>query len=124
MDLFELVFRRTSEVPDFKLRSQIRDAAQSVSANVAEGYGRRSLAEYLQFLYFAKGSLGECLTRTFGLVRANYISDHQLEEIDTLHYEVENKLLGLIRSLESKHSEHSWQKTLPPPSHFTPVRPH
>ena len=114
MDLFDLVFTRTSDVGDFKLRSQIRDAAQSVSANIAEGYGRRSLPEYLQFLYIAKGSLGECLTRTFGLLRAKYISEPELEEIDSLHYEVENKLIGLIRSLESKPSEESWRKTLPP----------
>lgn len=125
MDLFDLVFRRTSTVNDFKLRSQIRDAAQSVSANIAEGYGRRSLPEYLQFLYIAKGSLGECLTRTFGLFQGNCLSERDLCEIDVLHYEVENKLLGLIRPLESKPTENCWQTTLPParvPSEATAKR--
>ena len=114
MDLFELVFRHTTRVADFKLRSQIMDAAQSVSANIAEGYGRRSLPEYLQYLYVAKGSLGECLTRTIGLCLVGCISDEQFEETDALHYEVENKLLGLIRSLESKRSSGSWDDALPP----------
>ena len=36
MDLFEIVFRATSGVSDFKLRSQINDASQSVSANIAD----------------------------------------------------------------------------------------
>ncbi len=36
---------------DFKLRSQLADATQSVSSNTAEGYSRRSIKEYIQFLY-------------------------------------------------------------------------
>jgi len=115
IDLFALVFEQTGRVADFKLRSQITDAAQSVSANIAEGYCRRTLPEYLQFLYFAKGSLGECLTRSIGLHRVNLLAPDQFESIDTLHYEVENKLLGLIRSLEAKRSDATWDDTLPAP---------
>ena len=117
MDLFELVFKATGNVADFRLRSQVNDAAQSVSANVAEGYCRRSLPEYLQFLYIAKGSLGETLTRIIGLQRVGLITAEQFEEIDVLHYEVENKLLGLIRSLESKRANGSWKDALPEAHH-------
>src|SRR5882724_7338551 len=51
MELFELVWTIvfTENKIDFKLRSQLADAAQSVSANISEGYGRRSLKEYIQF---------------------------------------------------------------------------
>src|SRR3990167_2534421 len=93
MDLFELVFQRTQGVSDFKLRSQVVDSAQSVASNIAEGYCRRSLPEYLQFLYIAKGSLGECLTRVLGLQRVGLLTAEKFEAIDALHYEVENKLL-------------------------------
>ena len=113
MDLFDLVFKATAEVPDFKLRSQVRDAAQSVPANIAEGYCRRSLPEYLQFLYIAKGSLGECLTRTFGLARVYAITGVDADSIDSLEYETENLLLGLIRSLESKRTTDTWEESLP-----------
>jgi four helix bundle protein len=113
MDLFELTFRLRSRVADLKLRSQFTDSVQSISANVAEGYGRRSLPEYLQFLYTAKGSMGEALTRACGLWRAKSISDSQFEEFDALHYEVENKLLGLIHSMENKRGTDTWLDFLP-----------
>ena len=113
MDLFEMAFRFARHVSDFKFRSQFTDTVQSVGGNVSEGYGRRSLAEYLQFLYIAKGSLAEALTRGCGFWRVKLISDADLEEFDKLHYEVENKLLGLIGSLESKREDHDWRDALP-----------
>ena len=53
IDLYKLIHRivYVDNRIDFKVRSQIADASQSVSANIAEGYGRRSINEYLQFLY-------------------------------------------------------------------------
>ena len=119
IDLFEMAFRLAAAVSDFKLKSQFSDATQSVSANVAEGYGRRSLPEYLQFLYTAKGSLAETFTRGCGLWRVHLITDADFQAFDQLHYEGENKLLSLISALESKRGTNEWQTSLPthPPIH-------
>jgi len=114
MDLFVLAFRLSDDVHDFKLKSQFRDAAQSVSANIAEGYGRRSLAEYIQYLYTAKGSMAETLARAIGLKSVKLMSAADFENFDQLHYEVENKLIRLIESLETKRDTHTWQDRLPP----------
>jgi len=110
MDLFEMTWRLTHAKAriDFKLRSQLVDAAQSISANIAEGYGRRGLNEYLQFLYVGLGSLGEALTRVLGLNRTAQISDDALAKFDELHYEVENRLSRLIEKLEQKRDDGDW----------------
>jgi four helix bundle protein len=110
MELFEHVWKITyveSKI-DFKLRAQVADAAQSISANIAEGYGRRSVKEYIQFLYVALGSAAETMTRTLGLHLVKQLSDDRLREFDVLHYEVENRLLRLIEKLEQKRDDEDW----------------
>jgi len=114
MDLFVEAFRLSTKLTDFKLRSRFRDAAQSVSANIAEGYGRRSLPEYLPFLYTAKGSLAETWTRAIGIQAVAVISPGAFEQFDLLHYEVENNLLHLIESLEHKRDGEDWSDSIPP----------
>jgi len=91
MELFKLVWKvvyQDNKI-DFKLRAQIADAPQSVSSNIAEGYSRRSINEYLQFLYIALSSLSETLTRAIGLKETEQITQDEFKEIDSLHYEVE-----------------------------------
>ena len=110
MELFELVWEITyvEAKIDFKLRAQVADAAQSISANISEGYGRRSVKEYIQFLYVALGSAAETMTRMVGLNRVRQLSDTRLREFDILHYEVENRLLRLIEKLEQKRDDNDW----------------
>ena len=93
---------------DYKLRAQLADAVQSISSNIAEGYCRRSIHEYIQFLYIALGSSGETLTRMVGLKVTAQISAQRFHEIDALHYEVENKLIRLVASLEAKRETGTW----------------
>jgi four helix bundle protein len=93
---------------EFKLRAQIVDATQSVSANIAEGYGRRSIKEYIQHCYIALGSMAECLSRMIGLLVTKPLTDEQFQKFDILHYEVENKLIRLVESLEAKRDSGSW----------------
>ncbi|MGE5207899.1 MAG: four helix bundle protein [Alphaproteobacteria bacterium] len=110
MQLFELVWKVgfIEGNIDFKLRSQLADAGQSISANIAEGYGRRSINEYIQFLYYALGSMGETMTRALGLKQTQQISNKCFHDFDVLHYEVENRLLRLIEKLEQKRDDADW----------------
>jgi four helix bundle protein len=93
---------------DFKFRAQAADAAQSVASNIAEGYSRRSINGYMQHLYVSLGSLSEVLTRLIGFRETRQITPDQFEQVDILHYKVENKLWNLVKSLENKKSEGTW----------------
>jgi four helix bundle protein len=110
MQLFELVWAIvfTETKIDFKLRSQLADAAQSVSSHISEGYGHRSLSEYIQFLYYALGSMAETMTRAIGLRQTGQITEARFHDVNVLHYEVENRLLRLIEKLEQKRDDEDW----------------
>ncbi len=110
MDFFELVWRLACDEAkiDFKLRAQLADAAQSVASNISEGYGRRSVKEYIQYLYVSLGSAAETMTRALGLNRTGQIAASRIREFDLIHYEVENRLLKLIGKLEEKRDDGDW----------------
>lgn len=68
IELVELIYKLTQGFPKaelFGLVSQIRRAAISIPSNIAEGYGRRSDKEYLQFYSFSYGSALELETQLF-----------------------------------------------------------
>ena len=91
-----------------KVASQAIASADSVHRNIAEGYCRRSLREYLQFLNFALGSLGESVSGYTTYHSAEHLSDADFEALDSLSFRLENGLMKLIESLERKRNSGDW----------------
>ena len=60
---------------DFGLKNQMRDAAVSISTNIAEGFERRSRKEYLNFLNIAKASSGEVRSLLYVACAVGYIDE-------------------------------------------------
>ncbi len=83
----------------YGLTSQLRRAAVSIPANIAEGYERNHRKEYLQFLYIAKGSLGEVETYFLLAGDLGYITETDYLIMEKKRNEVARTLLGLVRSL-------------------------
>ncbi len=103
--LAKLCYELTKNFPRdelYGLTAQIRRAANSIPANIAEGHGRSSLRDYLRFLYIARGSLKELESH---LVIAHNASLISIADTDTAAAQctvVGRMLLGLIRSLQRK----------------------
>lgn len=95
-----------------RVSSQQISSADSVHRNIAEGYCRRSIKEYLNFLNISLGSLGESVSGLFGYRKAKQISEVQFEKLDALAYKLENGLLKLVESLERKRDQGDWVDSL------------
>ena len=92
-----------------RVASQQIASADSIHRNIAEGYGRRSLKEYLQFLNVALGSAAESVSGLHVYETANQITHVQFEELDAVAFKLENGLKRLIESLQEKQQAGTWQ---------------
>lgn len=106
MNLAEAACRLTGQFPKqeiYGFTAQVRRAAASVPANIAEGYGRESRGAYVQFLRVAQGSVKELETHLLLATRIELISQTAVDPVTAQCETVGKMLRGLIRALE-KHS--------------------
>ena len=92
-----------------KVAANCIDASHSISRNISEGYCRRSLKEYLNHLNIALGSCGEFHSCYISFKKAGQITNDECEQLDKLHYKVENELIKLIESLQKKQKDQVWK---------------
>jgi len=91
-----------------RVASQAIASSDSVHRNISEGYCRRTINDYLRFLYIALGSLGESVSGIHAYRTANQITEDEFQILDTLAYRLENGLLKLVESLEEKRDRGEW----------------
>ena len=85
MEIAVEIFKITETLPkkeDYGLTSQIRRAALSISANIAEAFGRKHTKDKVNFYYFARGSITETQSHVEYARKVGYIDSKSSEEID------------------------------------------
>ena len=103
MALVTRVYEVTEPFPQreiFGLTRQVRDAALSVPSNIAEGKGRQTKKDYLQFLYRARGSLFEAQTQVEAARNLKFLPQDAFVKISEEAQEVGRVLDGLIKSVQ------------------------
>lgn len=99
------IYKETKKYPQIEvygLTSQMRRAALSITCNIAEGYGRKTTADYLRFLYMSYGSTCELETQILLSGDLKYLKAESLSKLQQDIGEVERMLKALIKSLEKK----------------------
>ena len=101
IDLADAIYEVTKSFPRKEshiLLPQLLRSSNSIPANIAEGSFRRSKKEFIQFLYIAKGSLGETVTYLELALRQKYLDKTVYEDLISKSKEVLTLLVALIKS--------------------------
>jgi four helix bundle protein len=100
-----LIYQITTAFPKeelYGLTSQLRRAASSVPANIAEGSARGTQKDYLHFLYIARASLTEAHYFIHLSKRLGYVRDDKHSELESLFRRTFACLIGLISAVEKE----------------------
>jgi four helix bundle protein len=99
------LYKTTEKFPKeerFGLTSQLRRAAVSIPANIAEGAGRKSYKEFAHFLSNSQGSASELETELLIAVRLGYVEDRTYRVLRSSLDEIGRMLTGLHQHLEQR----------------------
>jgi four helix bundle protein len=86
----------------YALTSQLRRSVVSVTSNIAEGFGRQTKKEKIQFYYMASGSLTELRNQLIIVRDLGYIERKEFEKLNECAIEVNKMIHGLIKSIKAK----------------------
>jgi four helix bundle protein len=104
MEIAELIFRISEGLPkreDYGLTSQIRRSALSISANIAEAYGRQHSNDKANFYYYSGGSLMETQSHLEYGIRVGYFDLKDTVKIEKLLDNVHFEINKIIKSLHN-----------------------
>jgi four helix bundle protein len=84
----------------YRLIEQLESASTSVAMNIAEGKGRQTTREFIQFLYIARGSVFEVITLLIVLQEVGWINMDKVRDLQGLGEEITKMINSLIKSMK------------------------
>ena len=84
---------------DYKLRDQMNNATGSIMDNIAEGFGRSSRLEFIQFLSVSNGSGNELQSQLYRCMDRKYFDQKKFEELYKLADKLCRKIFAFIEYL-------------------------
>jgi len=100
-DLAVDIYSHFKDSKDFGFRDQICRAVVSISNNIAEGFDRKTDADFSRFLYISFSSCSEVKSMVYLSERLSYINKKTKEELISKSDEVQKLISGFIKSLKS-----------------------
>ena len=105
IELVKMVYSITSSFPkeeQFGLTSQMRRCSVSIPSNIAEGCGRHSEKELMQFLYITLGSASELETQIIISQELNFLEKDKCEQVLSMINEIIRMTSSLIKSIKTR----------------------
>lgn len=105
IDLVEEIYSLTMYLPNsekYGLIPQMRRSAISIPANIAEGWGRKSTGNFIQYLNISSGSLAELMTQLEIIKRLKLVDLSEITKSESLGIEISKMLFVLIKNLEKR----------------------
>ncbi len=90
---------------DYPLRDQIQRASVSVMSNIAEGYERDSNNEFIKFLGYSKGSIGEVRSLLYVALDRMYIDESTFKLLYDSSINISTQLANFIKYLKQRRSQ-------------------
>ena len=108
MSVAEIIFKLTENLPkkeDYGFTSQIRKASLSISANIAEAFGRNHTSDKINFYFFARGSITETQSHLEYGKRVKYLSESSVKELDDKLSQLYSDINKIIKSMKNTNAK-------------------
>ena len=105
LDFVNRIYQVTARFPDeekFGLTSQMRRSAISIPSNIAEGAGRSTPKEFVNFLHISQGSIAELETQLLIAKNLGFAEDGMIDKVIAKLDEISKMIIGLQKSLRNK----------------------
>jgi four helix bundle protein len=101
LKVIDIIEKLQTQRKHYRLIEQLESASTSIAMNIAEGKGRYSKKEFIQYLYIARGSLFETNALLTMFYRSTWINEEQINELKKLGNQIGKMISSLISSIKA-----------------------